>query len=115
MFRQGGAIVIIAGFRRSQEPVSDMNGFETYDFGKTYDANFLQRIFIVSKLLLKVAKYKKIFTETDAIVARNLEMLAIAVREFSKREICKALYDSSDFNRMFNCVETIEKIVRKQW
>jgi len=36
-------------------------------------------------------------------------------KKFIKREICRALLDSPEFNQMFRTVETIEKLVHKEW
>src|SRR4029077_14382030 len=44
------------------------------------DADLRQRVVHLSKVLLKFGRYLPAFAATDAFVARNLEMLLVAIR-----------------------------------
>ncbi len=80
MLRAGGANVTLAGFRRSREPVAMVGNVVPIDLGTTYDGKFLQRIAAVAGANLSLpAKFRNV-RKPDVIVARNLEMLALAQR-----------------------------------
>ncbi|MDP9128547.1 MAG: glycosyl transferase family 1 [Pseudomonadota bacterium] len=101
MLREGGAAVTIAGFRRSAEPIQLVAGCPAVDFGQTYNAGFAQRIWAVMREVSLLARHRALFAAADIIVARNLEMLAIAVRG---RSLCKPkpslIYESLDIHRL---------------
>jgi succinoglycan biosynthesis protein ExoL len=80
MLRAGGAEVSLAGFRRSVHPVDEVEGIRPFDLGRTVDADLRQRVVHLSKVLLKFGRYLPAFAATDAFVARNLEMLLVAIR-----------------------------------
>lgn len=101
MLKTGGARVSVAGFRRTDEIIRDVEGCPAVDFGRTYNAGFLQRIFSVLRTVLFLAQYRALFADADIILARNLEMLAIGVRGQS---LCARkpmlIYESLDIHRL---------------
>ena len=101
MFKDGGADVTVAGFRRGAEPVNSVAGSAAVDLGRTYDGNFPQRVLSVLREVLCLKKRRTLFEGADVIVARNLEMLAIAVRG---RSLCARppvlVYESLDIHRL---------------
>jgi glycosyltransferase involved in cell wall biosynthesis len=101
MLRAGGADVILAGFRRTAEPITSMAGCRAIDFGRTYNANFIQRIGAVIGTILRLGQQRDLFAGADVIVARNLEMLAIGVRG---RSLCATpptlVYEILDIHRL---------------
>ncbi len=77
MLKLGGADVVIAGFSRGKvcdNPHAD----RMVQFGTTYNGNFIHRVFSVVKLIATLHKHKPLFNEADIVIARNLEMLAVA-------------------------------------
>lgn len=100
MLRDGGANVNIMGFRRQDEVVDDIAGQYAVDLGRTYNANFVQRITMVAGQALGMRQHLTLFEEADVVIARNLEMLALAVRG---RDMCKRspviVYELLDIHR----------------
>jgi succinoglycan biosynthesis protein ExoL len=96
MLRDGGAVVTVAGFRRNDTPPQG-----TVDFGRTYNGGFIQRILAVLRQCLRMGTHKPLFAQSDVVIARNLEMLALAVRG---RALCGKepvlVYESLDIHRL---------------
>ncbi|HUY67847.1 MAG TPA: glycosyl transferase family 1 [Alphaproteobacteria bacterium] len=80
MLRAGGANVRLAGFRRAPEPIAAVAGIPASDLGRTYNAGFIRRIGAVLREVLRLRRRQGLFAGVDVILARNLEMLAIAAR-----------------------------------
>lgn len=80
MLSGGGANVVLAGFRRRDEPVFKLGSVPVLDLGRTHDARLASRAFLVLKtILLRNARCPDP-SRFDLIIARNLEMLLIAHR-----------------------------------
>lgn len=101
MLRAGGADVVVAGFRRSADPVTAVAQSSAVDFGRTYNSGFAQRIWSVLRAGFLLKRHKSLFTDTDVILARNLEMLALGVqgRRFSKKPAI-LIYECLDIHRL---------------
>jgi len=99
MLADGGARVRLAGFHRTKEPVASVAGCPTVNFGQTFNGGFAQRLWSVLKLCVS-RKYKACFADADILLARNLEMLAIAVscRRFSAKKPV-IVYECLDIHR----------------
>lgn len=102
MLRDGGARVSVAGFRRTAESVPAVSGCTAIDLGRTYNGGFPQRILSVLRETLLLGRHRKLFTGADIVIARNLEMLALAVRG---RGLCTdtppaLVYESLDIHRL---------------
>lgn len=80
MMRLGGAEIVLAGFRRAGSPAAPAGASQCIDLGETYDANFGQRLAAVVKIIATIRKWFGDAPVPDIIMARNLEMLAIADR-----------------------------------
>ncbi|PWK75807.1 glycosyl transferase family 1 [Aminobacter sp. AP02] len=80
MLKAGGARLALAGFRRTDEPVKDIEGLRPIDLGYTRDGRFAQRIGAVAKASAGMPGSLGGLPTPDLIVARNLEMLALAQR-----------------------------------
>ncbi|WP_245581821.1 glycosyltransferase [Phyllobacterium phragmitis] len=80
MLQAGGAVVTLAGFRRSHEPVAEVAGVMPIDLGKTSDGRFAQRLAAVAQAALSLGAVLKNVAKPDVIIGRNLEMLALANR-----------------------------------
>ena len=97
MLKAGGTLVSLAGFRRTAQSIESA----AFDFGQTYNGGFIQRAWSVLKQVFFIEQHKALFTDTDIIIARNLEMLAIAVRG---RSLCSKkptiIYECLDIHRL---------------
>lgn len=101
MLRAGGAMVVVAGFRRTDEPITEVAGCTTIDLGRTFDGRFAQRIWSVARETILLARRRALFAGIDVIIARNLEMLAIGV---IGRKLCRPppvlVYECLDIHRL---------------
>lgn len=80
MLKAGGAGVTLAGFRRTTSPVAEIEGIEPVDLGATRDGRFAQRLGAVAKAAMSIGAKLGAMPTPDLIIARNLEMLALARR-----------------------------------
>jgi succinoglycan biosynthesis protein ExoL len=101
MLRDGGAQVTVAGFRRAAAPPSEVAGCRAVDFGRTYNGRFAQRAWSVLREAALLSRHRPLFESADIVIARNLEMLAIAARG---SDLCKkpptTVYESLDIHRL---------------
>lgn len=113
ILQAGGAMVTVAGFKRSADAVTSVAGRPAIDFGQTYNGNFAQRILSVLRKVIGAQNYKQQFENADIIIARNLEMLAIAVRG---RSLCNKkpvlVYECLDIHRLLLNQGIIGKVMR---
>ena len=101
MLQSGGAALAVAGFRRSEQAASKLAGAPALDLGRTFDGRLAHRAGLVAARCLKVFALKETVRGADVILARNLEMLAIAAaarRAFAPR--AKLVYECLDIHRM---------------
>ena len=80
MLQAGGAAVTLAGFRRGENRLADIEGVVPVELGATADARFAQRLFAVIGASATLGRRLGGITRPDVIIARNLEMLALANR-----------------------------------
>ncbi len=78
MFQLGGAEIELAGFRRADAPPSSLPVEMVVELDVTHDARMLQRLLATVKARYTARGWARSFSRPDVIVARNLEMLAIA-------------------------------------
>ncbi len=101
MLRAGGAEVTLAGFRRSGQAVPDIDGVRPIDLGRTQDGRFAQRLAAIARAALSAVRKLSTVPRPDVIIARNLEMLALARRAraaFSGR--VPIVYECLDIHRL---------------
>ena len=101
MLRAGGAKVTLAGFRRTPQPITDINGLTPVDLGHTQDGRFAQRMAAVARAVLSAPRTLKALPVPDVIIARNMEMLVVARRArsaFSGR--VPIVYECLDIHRL---------------
>lgn len=97
----GGARVTLAGFRRGQNRLAEIEGVVPVVLGETADGQFLQRMAAVAKASLSLGKTLNDIPAPDVILARNLEMLALAKRAMSIYAGQPALvYECLDIHRL---------------
>ncbi|WP_269933558.1 glycosyl transferase family 1 [Aminobacter sp. HY435] len=101
MLKAGGARLTLAGFRRTSVPVADIEGIVPIDLGYTRDGRFAQRLGAVAKAVASIARSLKRVAAPDLILARNLEMLALAKRARSAfGSSAPVVYECLDIHRL---------------
>jgi succinoglycan biosynthesis protein ExoL len=80
MLRLGGAQIDVAGFRRAGTPVPSLDVGTYLELDETFDGRFAQRMLATVRARSKVRTWAARLSRPDVIVARNLEMLALASR-----------------------------------
>ena len=101
MLQMGGAGVVAAGFRRSAQPVRDLAGAPAVDLGRTYDGRLAHRAALVAQKCLSVGVLRDLIRGADVVLARNLEMLAIAaVARRAYAPSARLVYECLDIHRM---------------
>lgn len=101
MFVAGGARVAVAGFKRQGQAEPSYDGVDTICLGVSFDGRMLQRALLVAKATLKLGYIEHMIRDADIIVARNLEMLALAVlaKKRFRRDI-PVVYECLDIHRL---------------
>jgi hypothetical protein len=101
MLTAGGAEIVLAGFRRSKNAVETIEGIRPVDLGRTIDARLDQRVLRLAQALTTARRLLPAVAAADAFVARNLEMLALALRVRSlARSNCPITYECLDIHRL---------------
>ena len=80
MLRAGGAEVVLAGFRRGENRLAEIDGVVPLELGATQDGRFGQRLTAVARAAATLGLRLDGIARPDVILARNLEMLALASR-----------------------------------
>ncbi|HEV7322584.1 MAG TPA: glycosyl transferase family 1 [Ensifer sp.] len=83
MLLAGGAKVRLAGFRRGTNALATIEGVEPIELGQTHDGRFFQRIGAVARSCLSLKQSLRNVERPHLIIARNLDMLAIARKAVS--------------------------------
>ncbi|RWC23007.1 MAG: glycosyl transferase family 1 [Mesorhizobium sp.] len=101
MLKAGGAQVTLVGFRRTASPVADVEGLRPIDLGATRDGRFAQRLAAVTKAAVSIGSNLGSMPRPDLIIARNLEMLALARRARSAfQATVPIVYECLDIHRL---------------
>lgn len=101
MFRQGGADVEIAGFRRGDAPSTTLPLDTVIALGVTHDGRMLQRLVATASAAWRAPRWAKSLQRPDVIVARNLEMLGVAQRLMGIWDVAPTLvYECLDLHRL---------------
>ncbi|MEJ6782841.1 glycosyl transferase family 1 [Aminobacter sp. Piv2-1] len=101
MLKAGGARLTLAGFRRTAEPVEDVEGLKPVDLGPTRDGRFAQRLGAVAKAAASISASLKGVPAPDIVMARNLEMLALAQRARTAfASSAPVVYECLDIHRL---------------
>ena len=113
MLRAGGAEVTLAGFRRTTNPIADIEGLRPIDLGATRDGRFGQRLAAVAKAALSIGSKLGAMPRPDLIIARNLEMLALARRAKSAfGASVPIVYECLDIHRLVLRNDVLGKALR---
>jgi succinoglycan biosynthesis protein ExoL len=102
MLTLGGAEVRVLGFHRGERPAGGPAEF-VVDLGRTQDAKLLARVVSVLKALATLPRWIKAIAGSQAIVARNLEMLALAaVARSLGAPRARLIYECLDIHRVMS-------------
>jgi len=113
MLRTGGARVTLAGFRRTATPIADIEGLQPIDLGATRDGRFAQRLAAVAKATVSIGTKLRGAPRPDLIIARNLEMLALARRARSAfGATVPIVYECLDIHRLVLRDDMLGKALR---
>lgn len=100
MLTAGGATVTLAGFRRGENRLADIEGVAPLELGATADARFVQRLLAVAGAASKLPRLLAGLARPDVILARNLEMLALANRASRHFGSVPIAYECLDVHRL---------------
>ncbi|MBD9375299.1 glycosyl transferase family 1 [Rhizobium sp. ARZ01] len=103
----GDAVVTLAGFRRGEKTGAAISGVTPIELGVTEDARFVQRIGAIAVARLRLERALQGITRPDLIIARNLEMLAIAQKAVSLL--------GGDVPIVYECLDIHRLLLRKDW
>ncbi|RUZ78104.1 glycosyl transferase family 1 [Mesorhizobium sp. M7A.F.Ca.US.006.01.1.1] len=113
MLRAGGAQVSLAGFRRTTNPIADIEGLRPIDLGATRDGRFGQRLAAVAKAAVSIGSKLGGMPKPDVIIARNLEMLTLARRARSAfGASVPIVYECLDIHRLVLRNDVLGKALR---
>ena len=100
MLQAGGASVTLAGFRRGENRLAEVEGVTPVQLGATKDARFAQRLLAVAGAAATLSRKLAGIPRPDIILARNLEMLALAGRAASRFGTVPIAYECLDIHRL---------------
>jgi succinoglycan biosynthesis protein ExoL len=78
MLQAGGAEPVVLGFRRTETAPETVAGVPAIDLGRTYDARLGHRAKSTALAALRSGRWRKLLAGSQAVMARTLEMLAVA-------------------------------------
>jgi hypothetical protein len=102
MLRRAGADVRLAGFRRSDSLPSFPEGLSALDLGRSHDGRLVRRLFGVGHAaLVRRARLRHHIGDVEALIARNVEMLAVAIAlAQDMRPTPRIVYECLDLHRL---------------
>ena len=108
----GGADVSLAGFTRGENTLATVNGVKPVVLGGTADGRFAQRIVSIIKSSASLRRALNAVPKPDVIIARNLEMLALARRASAifGRDV-PVVYECLDIHRLLLNEGAVGKLV----
>lgn len=113
MFKQGGADVVIAGFKRGDAPPTTLPLDTIIELDVTHDGRMLQRLAATVAAAWRAPSWTKSLARPDIIVARNLEMLGVAQRLLGLWDVPPTLvYECLDIHRLMLRSDPIGRAMR---
>lgn len=100
MMHAAGAIVHVIGFTRDERDPDAIDGAQVTIVGRTRDAAMVQRAVAVVKNLLLARTIRDAARNSDVVMGRNLEGLALAWRVRGGRPGRRMIYECLDIHRM---------------
>jgi hypothetical protein len=101
MLKAAGAEPVVLGFRRAAAAPAEIAGAPAVDLGRTYDARLGHRAKVTALAALGASRWRELLSGAEVIVARTLEMLAVAeaARRASARP-ARLVYECLDIHRL---------------
>jgi len=113
MLHAAGFETILAGFWRGASPPSEIAGARTVPLGRTFDSRLVHRGLVTARHALASRKLLQKLGPADLFLARNLEMLAIAVAvKGHATGPLAVIYEVLDIHRSLLSTRRIGKIAR---
>lgn len=100
MFNASGASTTVLGFRRRDQPMTQLLGAQVIDLGKTEDGKMAQRVSAVFANLLRPGAILEAAKGADVIIGRNLEAFALAARARAAAPQARLIYECLDIHRL---------------
>jgi hypothetical protein len=98
MFRAGGAEVTVLGFRREPEAPTTVQAVPAIDLGRTFDGRLGHRAAMTLRAAASAGRLRRTLGGADVIVARTLEMLAVAAA--ARPATARLVYECLDIHRL---------------
>lgn len=122
MLKAGGAQPVVLGFCRAETAPDALEGCPTVHLGRTYDARLGHRAKMTALTALKARRFRHLLAGAEVVMARQLEMLAIA---HAARLACglhaRVIYEALDVHRIMVqdtvkglAMRTVEKALLKR-
>ena len=101
MLRAGGAEPVVLGFRRAETAPATIAGARAIDLGRTHDGRMGHRAWRTLKAALGARRFRDQVARADVILARSLEMLAVAqaARRAARLDV-RLAYECLDVHRL---------------
>ena len=112
MLQAGGASVTLAGFRRGENRLAEIEGVTPRDLGVTEDARFARRLAAVAGAAITLPQRLAGIPKPDVILARNLEMLALAGRASARFGAVPIAYECLDIHRLLLRDDMVGRAIR---
>jgi succinoglycan biosynthesis protein ExoL len=113
MLKDAGAELIILGFCRDNIPPKVIHGCTSISLGRTYNGKFINRSLLTMKIILTLNRYKTLIKDCNVILARTLEMLAVANRaRFMTEKSSVMIYECLDIHRLLLMKNLVGKLFR---
>jgi succinoglycan biosynthesis protein ExoL len=117
-----GDEVIPIGFHRDDKFVDKVAGVDAFDLGRTFDRNFGQRIAMVLKQCVRLRAWAGQIHDCDVLMARNLEMLVLAVlSRWRYASHARLVYECLDIHRLLwsrriagRCMRALERLLLRK-
>src|SRR5262245_33995540 len=101
MLQAAGAEIAVLGFRRGDRRIAELDGAPVFDLGRTYDARLAQRALKVLQRRSSLGDGCLAVRDADILLARNLEMLAVAAgSQRSHAPKAALVYECLDVHRL---------------
>ena len=101
MLKAGGAEPVVLGFRREATAPATVEGVRAVDLGRTYDARMAQRAAMTALAAVGAGRLREHLRGAQVIVARTLEMLAVAeAARLMAGSNARLVYECLDIHRL---------------
>ena len=117
-----GDDAVAVGFHRDDCFYREIEGIPAIDLGRTFDLNLSHRAVAIAKECLRLGDWARKISGSDVIIARNLEMLVLAVLARRKYAPQAALvYECLDVHRILlsrqvtgSCMRAVERLLMRE-